>query len=529
MTAVPRPPTLVLLLLPCLACMSAEDYERSADREVERILERGVAGSVANRRETVAQPRPRPEAEAAELDPQVPGTPEPPEPEVRVLALTEALEVAIRTGRDYVSQKESLYLTALSLSGTRHIYSPQVSALLAYTFADSDSGVPTANAAAAGRVSQILPWGADLDLDVASDFTDVDHDGSFSSGAAVRYSQPLLRGAGHAIAYEPLIQAERDLIYAIRDFERFRESYAIDVARRYYDLVQQEQSLENQRGSLERLEFGRRQAEAKFQMGEIQEVEVLRARRSELSGANDLLRAEEELELALDQFRVFLGLPDDVRLEIVPTAPEFVPVDYDVESAVEVALLNRLDYLTEVERLDDSHRALEIAEDGLKGDLSLNLSYGRDADPEVSFVDQVLDEQSWSAGIVYDLPLDRVRERNAYRSAQIAHTRTLRDFDEFEDSLAVNLRNRFRTLRRIELSLQIQRESIRDEERNLVIAKLLFERGQNSNRDVVEAEENLLEAQNALVREQVTYEIERLNVLRDMGILFIDEDGMWTE
>jgi hypothetical protein len=31
------------------------------------------------------------------------------------------------------------------------------------------------------------------------------------------------------------------------------------------------------------------------------------------------------------------------------------------------------------------------------------------------------------------------------------------------------------------------------------------------------------------VREQVTYEIERLNVLRDMGILFIDEDGMWTE
>jgi outer membrane protein TolC len=141
----------------------------------------------------------------------------------------------------------------------------------------------------------------------------------------------------------------------------------------------------------------------------------------------------------------------------------------------------------------------------------------------------VLDEQSWGAGIVYDLPLDRVRERNTYRAAQIAHTRTLRDFDEFEDTLAVNLRNRFRTLRRIELSLQIQRESIRDEERNLVIAKLLFERGENSNRDVVEAEESLLEAQNALVREQVTYEIERLNVLRDMGILFIDEDGMWTE
>jgi outer membrane protein TolC len=190
---------------------------------------------------------------------------------------------------------------------------------------------------------------------------------------------------------------------------------------------------------------------------------------------------------------------------------------------------NRLDYLNEKERLEDSDRSLAIARDALRGSLGLDLGYDVVSDAEATFADQRPEGHTWSAGLVYDLPLDRLAERNAYRAAEIAHTRSLRDFDEFQDTLVVDLRTRFRSLERIEQSLDIQRESIRDEERNLVIAQLLFDRGENSNRDVVEAQESLLEAQNSLVREQVNYEIERLNLLRDMGILFIDELGMWTE
>jgi len=43
---------------------------------------------------------------------------------------------------------------------------------------------------------------------------------------------------------------------------------------------------------------------------------------------------------------------------------------------------------------------------------------------------------------------------------------------------------------------------------------------------VVEANQSLLDAQNSLINEQVNYEIERLQLLRDLGILFIDETGM---
>ena len=93
----------------------------------------------------------------------------------------------------------------------------------------------------------------------------------------------------------------------------------------------------------------------------------------------------------------------------------------------------------------------------------------------------------------------------------------------------VSVQSTFRQLERRRQSVEIQKELIVDQEKNLRIAQLLFEQGDNSNRDVVEAQQSLLDAKNSLIREQVSYEIARLGLLRDLGVLFIDENGVWKE
>lgn len=504
-------------------CTTAEQYSIRADQVVEGILEEPASNKL--RPEPVAYPT-LDDSQSIVLDETLDEAT--PEPELRVLTLEDALAISIQTGRDYIDQKESLFLTILGLSGTRHAYTPQLTALLGYTFTDGSNVDLSQGGTASASLTQILPWGADLSVSASTGYSELDYDGSYDSGASIALSQPLLRGAGRKVSHEPLIQAERNLIYALRSFERFRESYAIDVASQYYALVQQKQALENQRGSLKGLEFSRRQAEAKYSLGEVREVEVLRARRSELSAQNDLLEQEENLDLATDRFRVFLGLTDDVDIDVVTIAPEFVPVHYDVKSAIGVALKNRLDHLTEQDQIEDSERNLDLVRDNLRASLSLDVGYNQGGDPGSSFFDQTLDDEGWNAGLTLDVPVDRVSERNAYRAAQIGHARTLRAFDKFQDDLVVGVRNRFRRLRRIELSLAIQRETIGDEERNLMQAQFLFDRGEAGNRDVVEAQEALVSAQNDLISEQVNYEIERLQLLRDLGILFIDETGMWN-
>lgn len=566
------------LVLASAACRSPQSFERDADSQVAEILGNGTSGTLGRRAASVEYPKkravepvapvgdvlddaPAPAAENPLADPaldttQPPAAPPPDQPTPpstppstppganaqapaatvapRVLSLHEALDIAIHSNRDYISRKEALYLNALGLSGTRHAFGPLLTALLSYIFTDSDSTNRTHGASLIAGLSQILPTGGDLRLSGATNFGDdgnviVGPRRTFSSALGIQLTQPLLRGAGYEASHEALTQAERDLIYTIREFELFREGFSIDVASRYYNLVQQKRSVENERRNMESVVFGRRQAEALFSVGRASELDMLRARRTELTSRNRMIEVEENYRLSLDQFRIFLGLPPSDLVEVQPEEPAFVEIDYDVASAIEVALKNRLDFLNRKEQLEDSERSVRIAENGLLPAMSLDASYDLTSDASPGFTNQTLADNAYRVGVTLELPVDRLLARNSYRSATIAHRRALRSFEEFEDTLVVNVQSTFRTLERHKESLAIQRQLISDQEKNLAIAQIRFERGELSNRDVDEARQALLDAKNSLIQEQVSYEIARLQLMRDLGILFIDEQGMWQE
>ena len=430
---------------------------------------------------------------------------------------------------DYLSEVENLYLSALSLYDARFSFSPQLSATLAYLFSDARNSPYQQSASFNSSLTQVLHHGGTLTVAADTDFVDPEdqvstHDG----GASITLVQPLLRGAGYEVSHASLIQAERNLMYDIRAFELFREDFSIDVASRFYDLVQQQQSIENLRSNVDSFEFSRRQAEAWFEVGRVPELDVLRARRNELQGLNSAISAEQALQLSIDQFKIFLGLPTEVPLEIAMEAPEFIDVTYDIDSAVKVALINRLDFLTERERLEDSARNVRIAENGLLPDLDLDLSWAWNGTPATN-AKRVSFDPTASGGLTFGLPVNRVLQQNSLRAVQISYDRALRALDQFEDNLVIEIRNSFRELERRKQSLGIQSELITDQAKNLRIAQIRFERGDVPNRDIVEAQQALTGARNDLIQERVNYEISRLRLLRNLGILFIRKDGMWTE
>ncbi len=530
--------TTVLLCTALAACQSAHELESAADREVADILSEKSADSVDRRPETVVTPTSKGEPQAqvqsgevtppSQADKPVASAPVLQERAPRVLSLHEALGIAVTSGRDYMTRKESLYLTALGLTGTRYEFGPRLTAALSYTFADSDSSAANQALGASAGVEQKLPWGGNVSLNANQDYANSGSNG-YDAGVAIAMTQPILRGFGSEVANEALTQAERSALYAIRDFELFREDFSIRVASSYYDLVQQKQTVENQRRNMDNLAEERRKAEALFQVGRQTELELLRAKRSELNSKNTLIEAEEGLRLSLDRFRIFLGLPDTDRVDVQPEEPSFVGIDYDVNSAIQCALKNRLDLLNEREQLDDAARSLRISKNGLLPDLTLNAGYNVNADAASAFTGQKLDRDSYSAGLTLSLPVDRTLDRNAWKSARIGYQQALRSFDLFKDELVVSVQSKFRELERRRQSVEIQKELIHDQEKNVRIAQILFEKGDNSNRDVVEAQQSLLEAKNSLIAEQVSYEIARLGLLRDLGVLFIDEHGVWKE
>ena len=47
------------------------------------------------------------------------------------------------------------------------------------------------------------------------------------SALPISFVQPLLRGGGRAVTLEPLTQAERNLLYAVRAFALFRQQFFV--------------------------------------------------------------------------------------------------------------------------------------------------------------------------------------------------------------------------------------------------------------------------------------------------------------
>jgi len=526
-----NPRTALLAALALLPACTTEYAVRDADLEVEEILEEIDRTQIASRVESLVQPEPNPAPSPGAETGDAPQPPSEPTPRTLRLDLREAIRLAVRQSRDYQTQVESLYLQALALSGTRRDFSPQLSGILSYVFADADRILPSYTGSAGVSASQILPLGGTVtlsgDQNVAGAFDSGDD--LYDAALSLSYQQNLLRGVGYEASHDALIQAERSIVYAARDFELFRQDFSVDVARRFYDLVAQQRVVENTRTRTESARHTLAQSEALHRVGQLNRVELYRAQEEALSSENSLLTAEQSFEDALDAFKILLALPTEAHLEIEPDEPEFVPVDMTLASAIGAAEANRLDFKTTGDQREDALRSVRIASQGLRADLDLNVAAVLSSPPEPHLRDQQLSNTSFTAGVTLGLPLDRKDERNAYRSALIGLDRARRSYELARDNLALEVRSSLRELRRSATSLDIQRRTIESEDRRLRIATIQFRAGNVSNRDVVEAEQGLLDARNSEIGERVDYEIARLRLLRTLGTLVLDDEGLWIE
>ncbi|MGE3172222.1 MAG: TolC family protein [Planctomycetota bacterium] len=448
-----------------------------------------------------------------------------------------ALALAVRHNRDYLSRHEALYRQGLSYSFTRFQFGPLFQSTIAHVWADQENALGVQRLSGNLGVSQILPTGGRLGADVllGRDWFErtagggAFGDGQYDSALALTLRQPLLRGAGYEVSHAALTQAERDLVYAIRDFELFRENFSIGIARSFFDLVSQQQTLDNEETNLRQAVFDRRQAEALLQVDRVTEVEVYRARRREIEAENRLLDARATFERARDQFKIDMGLPIAAAIEIAPAEPPFEPVRFDPDSAVASARANRLDLITEQQRLEDAEREVRIAENAVLPQLDLDVGVGLGADPAGGFGAALPDEWNASIGITMALPLQRVGERNNLRSAQIALEQARRGYGLLLDQIELEIKNQLRNLRSLEQQIALQRGQIVQEQRAVTVTEIRFESGDLDNRDLLEARNALFAAQNALIQLQVQHFIARLQLLRDLGLLFVDDDGMWDD
>ncbi|MBN1342571.1 MAG: TolC family protein [Phycisphaerae bacterium] len=447
------------------------------------------------------------------------------------MTLEEGLSYAFHHARRFQTAKEDLYLAALALTLERHMWGPRFMGDIQLQYAnygqirDFDHAMA---AVAQVAVEQRLPYGGEVTAKVINTLMrDLGRriTTNESGQAIIEANVPLLRGAGR-VARESRYQAERNLIYAARTFERFRRTFVVDVANTYFSLLLTKQQIANAKQSYRSFLGDTERSKALFEAGRIMNLDAQRAEQRLLSSWNQVVVAEESYQRGLDQFKILIGMPAIEPLDVADSEFDLkVPVVGE-ETLVEIAVANRLDLINERDAIDDARRGVKVAQNGLLPDLNLRGNVTWDTNPnEFNQYHYEYERTTWRAFMDLELPLDRMAERNRYRASLIDLRRSQRRYDLAADEVRAEVRQARRQIELALTTLSIQRQSMELALRQREAADFRFNRGVISNRDVVEAEDNLLQARNALAQAERGLRQGILQFYLDAGMIRVSDDG----
>jgi len=455
---------------------------------------------------------------------------------LKPIGFSEALAYAMKHSRQYQSEKELLYLAALDLTLERYLWTPRfVNSVLGFDYSNAGQAGDfdqALNAVANFAVEQRLPYGGEVTARVINTLIRNLNSGvtSGESGQVILDARvPLLRGAGK-VAYESRFQAERNLIYAVRNFERFRREFLVDIAGDFFRLLSDKAQIDSAEAQAKSLAKDYVRDKALADAGRTLPIEADRTRASVLDSQNAAVGAREQYETALDFFKIRIGMPTSNRIDVVDEELHLTDPKVDPQLAIETADAYRLDLLNTRDQLDDFRRAVKITKNSLLPQVDATGSVTLDSDSEhLNSYGFNLERTTWQAGLNVEVPLDRKRERNDYRSSLIRLRRAERDYDQARDTVRLEVRRAQRRIARAHASLDITSENIRINEFRAAMARAKFAVGQlASNRDVVEAEDVLRRARNDYAEALSEFRRAVLEFLRDSGTLRIGDDGRWV-
>jgi len=282
-----------------------------------------------------------------------------PLPSIDRLSLADALELGLVNSRDYQEQLEDVYLSALSLTYQRYRFDIRPRGFLgepgSEMFVEYDGenngtlGLGPSNLG----FSKLMPSGAQLVAELSNNTLWLfSGSGGPRTASTLAFSvvQPLMAGAGRDIVLENLTQSERNTLYAVRRFARFRKDFYVTIVTGsraiplpgssgqgelaflirgersptvgYYHLLYLLQRLRNEQSNVRELETRFREMKAQHALGRASELDVTQLQSSLEGSRGNMLLRKRGYENELDRFKVQLGLPPDMEIKMDDTLLE---------------------------------------------------------------------------------------------------------------------------------------------------------------------------------------------------------------
>ncbi|MBN1804651.1 MAG: TolC family protein [Sedimentisphaerales bacterium] len=516
-----------LASLCCFTGCTSHNYKAEADEQVYRIIDqkwREDFGTKSNYRISDVAPSPN----DIQIDKAVPAC--------GTLSIPQAVALATAHNREYQSQKELLYTTALDLRLSRHEFETQYFGGLSGGY-DADWNDKVVGLEKNWGFNRLLSTGTFISAKIANAWLDVlsgNMEGGIGSILTATIIQPLFRGADRKVVTENLTQAEQNVLYQIRLFNRFRKTFVVSVITQYYQVLELYSLTRIAEDNYNTITQLYERVEKLTKAGRLPLLELDRMQQEKLKAKDIYVQTVKEYGTLLDTFKITLGVPttteirlDENNIETLRAGGMHYP-DFDEEEAVETALCKRLDLINIAESVIDAQRKVYVAADALGVDLSIigttNIASQKQGSRQTM---QAADD--YSVNFDLSLPLDRVAEQNIYRKALITSNQRQREYDLAADTIKMEIRQAYRDLKEAIERYKLQSEGLELAQERFKKTFLLMQYARASSRRVLDAQNALFEAKSEATDALADYAIAMLNFYRDTGVIQVRPDGMWEK
>lgn len=339
--------------------------------------------------------------------------------------------------------------------------------------------------------------------------------------AYVKVSQGLFRRWGQKYNLTDLSAAEFRVKQEQIRAERARQNLILTSVSRYYELLLAIKLLENGRQAHERSAENLLAASARQEVGLASKVDVYRAELANLeaeSGLEQRRRAEKRAE---DNLRELLLLPMEESLQIALQVEKMVPV---IPEDWRLTIFEtRPDWQAQWLEMRVGDLRISQAEQDLEPDLGLSVTLERKGEGQDSEDALELDQTNWSVQLLLNSSLDSFSEQKSLTKRKIEMAKMKRAREALRRKILREAEDAFLDLLGEEKSHILGLKRLKQAGMALELAKDRYEKGLSNNLDVIDAESAYVEAHSNIARALTGYNLAAVTLAHSLGVL----DRQW--
>lgn len=331
---------------------------------------------------------------------------------------------------------------------------------------------------------------------------------SFKNSASV--SLPVYTGGNRKGS---ISASKRNYEIAELEIERTDQEVKLDATQAYFDVLQARNLVVLNKEAVDRLEEHLRNVEAKFSVGVVAKIDVLRSQVELADAQQELIKADNNYDMAVATLNNTIGLPHATDTVI---NDELAHNEYNksLEDCIAFSALHKPDILQAEKSVAVAKNNIMVARSGYLPQVSVVGSYGWDND---KFPGD--EKSSWNVGAVMSMSIfDSNKTRGAVDAAQGTLAQKEATYEQIKDNVFLSVRNSYLSLREAEKRIYTASVTVEQAREDYMISQVRYQAGVGTNTDVLDAQVAFTRAQTNYVQALYDYNTSWANLENSMGV-----------